>query len=114
MARYITITTWKPENARALNMRYNDLITGKAPKEVIEGFAKIKLITTEISLGSRTSFMIYEADDEDTVTTNVVSMYFQEVCHQVTYPVLSFEDYLKVRKLMPPEKMPKPEKPWKD
>ena len=112
MARYMTVTKWNSQNARALNMRYNDLITGKAPKEVLEGFMKIKLVCTEISLSCRTSFMLYDVDDADLVAANVVQMYFQEVCDQVTYPVIKFEDYLKVRKILPPEKMPKPESPW--
>jgi len=113
VARYMAVTTWNSQNARALNMRYNDLITGKAPKEVLEGFAKIKVIATETSLGSRTSFMLYEVADENLIAATAVSMYFQEVCEQVTYPVISFEDYMKVRKILPPEKFPKPESPWK-
>ena len=46
MPRFMTVTTWTPEQARALNVRYDELLTGKAPKEVMEGFAKIKLVTT--------------------------------------------------------------------
>jgi hypothetical protein len=107
------VTTWNSQNARALNMRYNDLLTGKAPKAVLESFAKIKVITTETSLDSRTSFMLCEVADEDRVAANVVQMYFQEVCEQDTYPVLSPEDYLKVLKILPIEKIPKPESPWK-
>ena len=60
MPRFMTVTTWTPEQARALNIRYDELLTGKAPKEVIEGFSKLKLITTEVSLPNRISFMLYE------------------------------------------------------
>ena len=109
----MTVTTWTPEQARALNVRYDELISGKAPKEVMDGFAKLKLITTEVSLPNRISFMLYEYNDEDAVAASAVSMYFQEVCTQKSYAVLKFEDYLKVRKLLPPEKMPKPDSPWK-
>jgi hypothetical protein len=113
MPRFMTVTTWTPEQARALNMRYHELINGKSPKEVLNGFAKIKLITTEVSLPNRTSFMLYEYNDEDRVAVSAVSMYFQEVCTQVSHPVLTFEDYLKVRELLPPEKTHKPESPYK-
>ena len=113
MVRYMVVTRWNSQNARALNMRYNDLLTGKAPKEVIEAFAKMKVIVTEVSLPSFTSFLLFEVAEENFIAANVVAMYFQEVCEQVTYPVVSFEDYMKVRKILPPEKYPKPESPWK-
>ena len=113
MPRFMTVTTWTPEQARALNLRYNELLSGTAPKAVIDGFAKFKLLATEISLANRISFMLYEFDDEDSVAASAVSMYFQEVCTQNSHPVLTLEDYVKVRELLPPEKMAKPDTPYK-
>ncbi|MHA2246335.1 MAG: DUF3303 family protein [Candidatus Hodarchaeales archaeon] len=111
MARYVTITRWTPQTARALNERYASLIDGSAPKEVLDGWNKINTITLETSLNNRCSIHVYEVKDEDNIAAGVVSYYFQDVCTQETFPVLDAGDYAQVWTALPLDQIPKP-KPW--
>jgi len=111
MVRFVSITRWTPETARALAERWMTVVNGKAPKAVLNAFAKIKVITQEISLANRFAVMVFEVEEKDLVDTTPLSMYMQDVCTQEEYPVMSMEDYLKAQELLPMEKIPKPE-PW--
>ena len=110
MVRFISITRWTPETARALVERWMTVINGTAPKAVLNAFAKIKVIANEISLPNRLVVMIYEVDEKDLADTVPLSMYMQDVCTQEEYPVMSMEDYLKASEVLPMEKIPKPER----
>jgi hypothetical protein len=109
MVRIVTITRWTPETARAIRERWNTIVKGTAPKAVLDAFAKIKIITSEVSLPNRFGVMVYEIAEKDIVEATPVSLYMQDVCTQEEYPVVSMEDYLAVQEKLPPEKIPKPE-----
>ena len=111
MVRFISITRWTPETARALAERWMTVVNGTAPKAVLNAFANIKVIANEISLPNRLVVMIFEVDEKDLVDTVPLSMYMQDVCTQEEYTVMSMEDYLKASEALPMEKIPKPE-PW--
>jgi len=110
MVRFISITRWTPETARALAERWMTVINGTAPKAVLNAFAKIKVIANEISLPNRLVVMISEVNEKDLADTVPLSMYMQDVCTQEEYPVMSMEDYLKASEVLPMEKIPKPER----
>jgi len=111
MIRFVSITRWTPQTARALEERWMTVINGTAPKAVLDAFAKIKFITQEISLSNRFAIMVSEIEEKDLLETTPLSMYMQDVCTQEEYTVMTMEEYLKVRELLPMEKIPKPE-PW--
>jgi len=110
MVRFISITRWTPETARALAERWMTVVNGTAPKAVLNAFAKIKVIANEISLPNRLVVMISEVDEKDLADTIPLSMYMQDVCTQEEYPVMSMEDYMKASEVLPMEKIPKPER----
>lgn len=109
MVRFVSITRWTPQTVRALGERWMSVVNGTAPKAVLEAFAKIKIITQEISLSNRFALMVFEIEEKDLLETALVSGYMQDVCTEEEYPVMSMEDYLKVQELLPMEKIPKPE-----
>jgi len=111
MIRFVSITRWTPETARALAKRWMTVIDGTAPKPVLDAFAKIKMIAQEVSLANRVAFMVSEIEEKDLLATVPLSMYMQDVCTQEEYTVMSMEDYLKATETLPMEKIPKPE-PW--
>jgi len=111
MVRFVSITRWTPETARALQERWMTVVNGTAPKPVLNAFAKIKFITQEISLANKFALMVYEIEEKDLLATVPLSMYMQDVCTEEVYPVMSMEDYLKASEALPMEKIPKPE-PW--
>lgn len=93
MPRFVNIVRWTPQTARALRERWNTVITGKAPKAVLDAFSKIKVVTFEISLGNNFSLMVYEVEEKDLVEANIVAYYLAGVCKMETYPVISVQDY---------------------
>jgi len=111
MVRFVSITRWTPETARALEERWMTVVNGTAPKAVLNAFAKVKIITQEISLANRFSVMVFEVEEKDLLATTPLGMYFQDVCTEEEYPVMSMEEYLEAREALPMEKIPKPE-PW--
>ena len=108
MARYVSISRWTPQTARALDERWNTVTTGKAPKVVQDAFAKFKIISFEIASGNDFSVMVFEVDE---ASADIVRRYLVDVCTMETYPVTSFEDWMKVMEALPMEEVPKPE-PW--
>jgi len=111
MIRFVSITRWTPQTARALAERWMTVVNGTAPKAVLDAFAKIKIIAQEISLSNRFAIMVSEIEEKDLLETVPLSMYMQDVCTQEEYTVMTMEEYFKVRELLPMEKIPKPE-PW--
>jgi hypothetical protein len=111
MVRFVSITRWTPETARALYERWMTVVNSTAPKPVLDAFAKIKIITQEISLANKFAVMVFEIEEKDLIETTPLSMYMQDVCTEEEYPVMSMEDYLKASEMLPMEKIPKPE-PW--
>lgn len=111
MLRFVAITRWTPETARALNERWMTVVNGKAPKPVLDAFAKIKYISQEISLSNSIAISVFEIDEKDLPKTVPLSMYVQDVCTQEEYLVMSMEDFLRAQETLPIEKIPKPE-PW--
>jgi len=110
---YVSITRWTPQTALALRKRWDTVVKGTAPKAVLDAFAKFKVITQVMSLVNNLSVMVYEIEEKDSVETNNVAVYLQDVCTMETYPVISFEDWMKVMEAVPIEKIPKPEPWWK-
>ena len=111
MVRFVTITRWTPETARALRERWMTVVNGTAPKAVLNAFTKYKVIAQEISLANNLAFMLMEVPEKDLVASSIVTAYLQDVCTMESYTVMSFEDYMKVSEALPLEKIPKP-KPW--
>jgi len=111
MIRFVSITRWTPQTARALAERWMTVVNGTAPKAVLDAFAKIKIIAQEISLSNRFAIMVSEIEEKDLLETVPLSMYMQDVCTQEEYTVMTMEEYFKVQELLPMEKIPKPE-PW--
>ena len=107
MVRLVTITRWTPETVRALEERWNTVTTGKAPKVVLDAFAKFKVITFEMSTANNFAVMVFEVDD--VYNADIISRYLANVCTQETYPVVSFDDYLKEMQALPLAKLPKTE-----
>jgi len=111
MIRFVSITRWTPETARALQERWMTVVNGTAPKAVLDAFTKIKFITQQISLANRFAIMVSEVEEKDLLAAVPLSLYMQDVCTTEEYTVMSMEEYLKVREVLPTEKIPKPE-PW--
>jgi len=111
MLRFVTITRWTPETARALNERWMTVVKGTAPKPVLDAFAKIKYISQEISLSNSIAISVYEIDEKDLPETVPLSMYVQDVCTQEQYLVISMENFVKAQEVLPIGTIPKPE-PW--
>jgi hypothetical protein len=111
MVRFASITRWTPETARALRERWNTIIKGTAPKAVLDAFAKMKIITQEISLPNKVAITVMEVEEKDIVEVTPFSLYMQDVCTEDDYVVMTMEDYLAAQEKLPPEKIPKPE-PW--
>ena len=107
--RFVNITKWTPQTARAIRERWDTVIHGTAPQAVLDAFAKIKWITQDISLPNRMSVMVYEVEEKDLLATVPLSLYMQDVCTQEEYPSMSMEDYLAASEKLPPESIPKPE-----
>jgi len=111
MIRFVTITRWTPETARALAERWMTVVNGTAPKPVLDALAKIKIVTQQISLPNRFAVFVAEIEEKDLLATVPLSLYMQDVCTEEEYTVMSMEEFLKVRESLPMEKIPKPE-PW--
>jgi len=109
MTRFVNITRWDPQTARALRERWNAVINGTAPQAVLDAFAKIKWITQDISLPNRLSVMVYEVEEKDLLATVPLSLYMQDVCMQEEYLSATMEDFLAASEKLPPETIPKPE-----
>ena len=110
MVMFVGIIRWTPETARALQERWMTVVNGTAPKPVLDAFAKSKIITQVVSLSNRFAVMVSEIAEKDMVEANIVNSYFQDVCTQESYAVMSMEDWLKVVEALPMEKIPKPER----
>jgi len=110
MVRFVSITRWTPETARAVRERWDTIIKGTAPKPVLDAFAKTKIITQEISLSNKIVLTVFEVEEKDMIEVVPFSLYMQDVCTQEEYPVLSMEDYLAGQEKLPAEKIPKPER----
>jgi hypothetical protein len=110
MVRLVTITRWTPQTARAIRERWDTIVKGTAPQAVLDAFAKMKIITNEVSLSNRFGVMVFEIAEKDMAETGpILSLYMQDVCTQEEYPIVSMEDYLAAQEKLPPEKIPKPE-----
>jgi len=109
--RFVSITRWTPETARALAERWMTVVNGTAPQPVLDAYTKIKFITQQISLSNRFAIMVSEIEEKDLLATVPLSTYMQEVCTSEEYTVMNMEEYLKATEALPMEKIPKPE-PW--
>ena len=109
MIRFVSITRWTPETARALAERWMTVVNGTAPKPVLDAFAKMKIITQEISLSNKFAIMVFEIEEKDIVKAVPLSLYLQDVCTEEEYPVIGMDDFLKGSEALPLGKIPKPE-----
>ena len=97
MGLFVSIYRWTPEQADALDRRWEAILAGKAPKAVRDAYAKMKFITQVVSPHNGFSLAVVEVTDEAWVDGSVVSAYLSDVCTEETYPVCSIEDYLEVK-----------------
>jgi len=108
MGMFVTITRWTPQIVRALQQRWMTVVNGTAPKAVLDGFAKVNVITQVVSTVNNCSVMVYEIKDKDMVEANNLSHYLADVCTMETFPVITIEDWVKVTEAVPLAKIPKP------
>ncbi|MFB0560360.1 MAG: DUF3303 family protein [Candidatus Lokiarchaeia archaeon] len=111
MPRFISIVRWKPETFRALIERWKMVVEGKAPKEVMDAVAKMKILSFEVSLGNQCVFEVFEVDDM--MTSDIMSYYISDVCEEETYPVVPLEEAWKIVEIIPKETFLQADQPEK-
>ncbi len=107
MGLFVTITTWRPENGEAMEKRWDTILNGTAPKVVMDAMAKMKVITQVVSPQSGFSLMVMEVTDQTWMDGTLLCRYMSGVCSMVTSPVVSMEDWLKIKEKLPADKIPK-------
>lgn len=73
------------------------LVRGAAPKGVNEAWAKLKIITVEMSYGNNCCVSVTET--EDMIASSVVLRYLSDACTLEAFPSIGLEDALKVREI---------------
>lgn len=107
MGLFVTISTWRPENGGAMEKRWDTILKGTAPKVVMDAMAKMKVVAQVVSPQSGFSLMLMEVSDATWMDGTLLCRYMQDVCSMVTSPVVSMEDWLKIKEKLPAEMIPK-------
>jgi len=107
MGLFVSIARWTPEQAHAVEKRWDTILNGTAPKAVMEGMAKNKVIAQVVSPQNSFSVMVVEVTDQNWIDGSVVSRYMSDVASLETYPVCSMEEWLKVKEMLPLEQIPR-------
>jgi hypothetical protein len=97
MGLFVSIYRWTPEQADALDRRWEAILKGTAPKAVRDAYARMKIITQVVSPQNGFSLAVLEVTDQTWVDGSVICAYLSDVCTQETYPVCSIEQYLEVK-----------------
>ena len=107
MGLFVSISRYTPEQAEALEKRWDTILNGTAPKAVLDAWAKMKVITMVASPQNGFSLTVLEVTDQAWIDGSVVSRYMSDVCSMEGYPVCSMEQWLEVRKRLPADQIPK-------
>jgi hypothetical protein len=107
MGLFVSIIRYTPEQAEALDKRWDTVLNGTAPKAVMDAMAKMKFITQVTSPQNGFSLSVVEVTDQTWIDGTVVNRYLADVCSVETYPVCSMEQWLEVKKRLPLEQIPK-------
>jgi len=107
MGLFVSITRYTPEQAEALEKRWDTILKGTAPKAVMDAWAKIKVITMVASPQNGFNLSVLEVTDQTWIDGTVVSRYMADVCSLESYPACSMEQWLEVTKRLPQEQIPK-------
>jgi hypothetical protein len=107
MGLFVTISRYTPEQAEATEKRWDTLLTGTAPKAVMDALAKMKIIAQVASPQNGFSLMIVDVTDQTWFDGTLLCRYMADVCSLESYPVCSMEQWLKVKEKLPLEKIPK-------
>lgn len=107
MGLFVTISRYTPEQAEALDERWDTVLNGTAPKAVLDALAKMKIINQVTSPQNGFAVMISEVTDQTWLDGTVVCRYMQDLCSMETYPVCSMEQWLEVKKRLPAEEISK-------
>jgi len=70
-------------------------------KPVLDGWAKIKIITMEVCPANQFTLMVWEMKDEDWPDAGLVSLYMQDVAQMESYSVFSIEEWMKIQAKLP-------------
>lgn len=101
MGRWVSITRWTPEQYSGLMKKWETIANGTAPKPVLDGWAKIKIITMEVCPANQFTLMVWEMKDEDWPDAGLVSLYMQDVAQMESYSVFSIEEWMKIQAKLP-------------
>jgi len=110
MGLFVTITRYTPEQAEALEERWNTIMNGTAPKAVMDAFSKMKFINMVQSPQNGFSLAIVEVTDQTWLAGTLMCRYLADVARMESYPCVSAEDMLKLQKMLPAGQIPKKSK----
>ena len=107
MGLFVSISRYTPEQAEALEKRWDTILDGTAPKAVMDAWARMKVIAMVASPQNGFNLSVLEVTDQTWIDGTVVCRYMSDVCSMETYPVCSVEQWLEVKKRLPAEQIPK-------
>jgi hypothetical protein len=107
MGLFVSIIRYTPEQAEALEKRWDTILKGTAPKAVMDAWAKIKVVTMVVSPQNGFNLSVLEVTDQTWIDGTVVTRYMQDVCSLESYPACSMEQWMEVTKRLPLEQIPK-------
>jgi len=107
MGLFVTIARYTPEQAEAAEKRWDTMMTGTAPKVVMDALAKMKIITQVASPQNGFTLTVLDVTDQTWLNGTLICRYMADVCSLESYPVVSMEEWLKVKERLPQEKIPK-------
>lgn len=107
MGLFVSIVRYTPEQAEALEERWNTVLSGTAPKAVMDAFSKMKILNMVESPQNGFSLSIMEVTDQTWLDGTLVCRYLADVAKMEIFPCVSAEDALKLQKMLPADQIPK-------
>jgi hypothetical protein len=104
---FVSIVRYTPEQAEALEERWDTVLNGTAPKAVMDAFSKMKIINMVESPQNGFSLSIMEVTDQTWLDGTLICRYLADVATLEIYPCVTAEDSLKLRKMLPAGQIPK-------
>jgi len=110
MGLFVSIVRYTPEQAEALEERWDTVLNGTAPKAVMEAFSKMKIVNMVESPQNGFSLSIMEVTDQTWLDGTLVCRYLSDVASLEIYPCVSTDDWLKLKKRLPADQIPRKSK----
>ena len=107
MGLFVSIIRYTPEQADALEKRWDTILNGTAPKAVMEAVSKMKYINQVMSPQNGFTLSIMEVTDQTWLDGTLLCRYIADVATMEIYPCVSAEDWEKLRKRLPADQIPK-------